>query len=160
MSIEFIRLDDRLIHGQVVAGWTRLKGVNTILVVDDPTAGNKMQQQLMKMATPPGVTPVFLTIDQVVEKLNAGNYDKKKCMLLFKNVYTLRDLVAKGLDIKDVNFGNMRGKDSKIQLFNHVFATEEEVQIMKELSDKGVKMVAQAMPSGQICNLNDVVSKQ
>lgn len=49
MGIELVRVDDRLIHGQVAIGWTRSRGINTILAIDDPTAKNKMQCQLMKM---------------------------------------------------------------------------------------------------------------
>ena len=159
MGIELIRLDDRLIHGQVCIGWTRRKGVNVILAVDDATAANKMQCQLMKMATPPGVTPVFLKTQEAIDKLKSNAYGNKKAMLLVKSVKALYDIVNAGIEITDVNFGNLRTKGATNNLYGHVIATDEEVSMMKELSAKGVKMIAQDLPDAQSCNLNDVLKK-
>ena len=80
MGIELIRIDDRLIHGQVVLGWTRSKGINTVVAVDDEILKNKMQCQLMKMATPPGVTPIFLSVEEAAAKLTSDAYKNKKYM--------------------------------------------------------------------------------
>ena len=80
--ISFVRIDDRLIHGQVVIGWTRTKSINFILAVDDEVATNKMQVKLMKMATPPGVKSEVLSANDAVKLLQSGKLDKAKVFLV------------------------------------------------------------------------------
>ena len=73
MSIVLIRVDDRLIHGQVVVGWTRTVEGTYILVADDEVANNTMQKKLLKFATPTGVQSDILTVEESVKNLKEGD---------------------------------------------------------------------------------------
>ena len=84
MKFKLVRIDDRLIHGQVALGWSRAKGIDTILAVDDVVATDKFQCSLLKMATPPGVKSFILTADEAEQKVKDGTLEKKKVMLLVK----------------------------------------------------------------------------
>lgn len=159
MSIEIIRVDDRLIHGQVAIGWTRSRGINTILAIDDVTAKDRMQCQLMKMATPPGVTPYFLTIDDAAEKILNDTYKNKKVMILVKGPVQLAALLDKGIEMSEVNIGNQRSGENKLQLASQMFATKEELDIWKQISDKGIKLYAQGVPGGAYVNVNEALTK-
>lgn len=159
MSIEIIRVDDRLIHGQVAIGWTRSRGINTILAIDDVTAKDRMQCQLMKMATPPGVTPYFLTVEDAVEKILKDTYKNKKVMILVKGPAELSALLDKGIAMSEVNIGNQRSGENKIQLASQMFATKEELNLWKQISDKGVKLYAQGVPGGAYLNVNEALTK-
>lgn len=159
MSIEIIRVDDRLIHGQVAIGWTRSRGINTILAIDDVTAKDRMQCQLMKMATPPGVTPYFLTVEDAVEKILKDTYKNKKVMILVKGPAELSALLDKGIAMNEVNIGNQRSGENKIQLASQMFATKEELNLWKQISDKGVKLYAQGVPGGAYLNVNEALTK-
>lgn len=159
MSIEIIRVDDRLIHGQVAIGWTRSRGINTILAIDDATAKDRMQCQLMKMATPPGVTPYFLTVEDAVEKILKDTYKNKKVMILVKGPAELSALLDKGIAMSEVNIGNQRSGENKIQLASQMFATKEELNLWKQISDKGVKLYAQGVPGGAYLNVNEALTK-
>lgn len=159
MSIEIIRVDDRLIHGQVAIGWTRSRGINTILAIDDATAKDRMQCQLMKMATPPGVTPYFLTVDDAAEKILKDTYKNKKVMILVKGPAELSALLDKGIEMSEVNIGNQRSGENKIQLASQMFATKEELNLWKQISDKGIKLYAQGVPGGAYLNVNEALTK-
>ncbi len=159
MSIELVRVDDRLIHGQVAIGWTRSKGINLIIAADDETAGNKMQCQLMKMATPPGVTPVFLTVEATAEKILNDTYKAKKVMLLVKGPQPLLKLIEKGVTISEVNIGNQRSGAGKQQLASQMFSTKEELEAWNVLSSKGIKLYAQGVPGGAYVNVNEALTK-
>lgn len=159
MSIEIIRVDDRLIHGQVAIGWTRSRGINTILAIDDATAKDRMQCQLMKMATPPGVTPYFLTVEDAAEKILKDTYKNKKVMILVKGPAELSALLDKGIAMSEVNIGNQRSGENKIQLASQMFATKEELNLWKQISDKGVKLYAQGVPGGAYLNVNEALTK-
>ncbi|MGI6607945.1 MAG: PTS system mannose/fructose/N-acetylgalactosamine-transporter subunit IIB [Erysipelotrichaceae bacterium] len=159
MSIELVRVDDRLIHGQVVIGWTRSRGINTILVADDATSKSKMQCQLMKMATPPGVTPVFFTVEETASKILDGTYDNKKVMILTKSCYQIADLIEKGVNITEINLGNLRSGEGKVAIANMVYASKDEIRVWKELSSKGIKLYAQSIPSNPSTNINEALQK-
>ena len=159
MSIELIRVDDRLIHGQVVTGWTRSRGINVILAIDDDTSRNKMQCQLMKMATPPGVSPVFLSVEDGVTKILTDAYKNKKVMILVKSPKELFELIEKGVKISEVNIGNQRSGENKIQLATQMFATSEEIELWKSISAKGIKLYAQSVAGGVSVNINEALTK-
>ena len=159
MGLELVRFDDRLIHGQVVIGWTRSRGITTILAVDDKTANDKFQMQLMKMATPPGVKPVFLTLADAIEKIKAGEYENNKYMILAKGPKLINELVDNGIDIKEVNVGNQRSGDGKKKLLNFVYSTDEEISEWKKLSGKGVKLYGQTLPDTPSFDMNEIVDK-
>ena len=159
MGIELVRVDDRLIHGQVAIGWTRSRGINTILAIDDPTAKNKMQCQLMKMATPPGVTPYFLTNDEAAEKILNDTYKNKKVMILVKGPAELAALIEKGIEMKEPKIGNQRSGENKLQLASQMFATREELEIWKGIAQKGIKLYAQGVPGGAYVDVNDALKK-
>lgn len=159
MGIELIRVDDRLIHGQVAMGWTRSRGINTILAIDDATAKDRMQCQLMKMATPPGVTSYFFSVDDAVEKILKNALKNKKAMLLVKGPVELKALIDRGVEINEVNIGNQRSGENKIQLATQMFATPEELEIWKSISQMNIKLYAQGVPGGANVNINDALGK-
>lgn len=157
MGIEIVRIDDRLIHGQVIIGWTRSKGIEEVVAVDDKVAKDKFQSQLMKMAVPPGVKSQILTVDDAIAKIGDGSGIKRKTMVVVKGPEALLRLVNSGLSLSNVNVGIMRSGPNKKQLSNQVFATEEEISAMKELDAKGISLTAQSLPGTPSVNLNSVL---
>jgi len=159
MSINLIRIDDRLIHGQVIIGWTRSIGINTILVIDNEVINDKIQCSLLKMVTPVGVKSKIMSVDDAVSTIE--NYEKNtdKTMILVNHPKTILELVEKGVNIKEINVGNMRSSDNKIKLVSHVYATNEDIVIWKKLDELGVKMIAQILPDQQKIEINSVLEK-
>ena len=159
MPIDIFRVDDRLIHGQVVVGWTRAKGIDTILAIDDEIVNDNMQKQLMKLAVPPGVNAFFYDVDTAARKINAGALRNRKTMVLVKGPKELLRLLNLGVEISEVNLGNLRNSENKIQLLSHVSASKEEIEIWKEISNKGVKLIAQTLPDKQAVDFGDTLKK-
>lgn len=159
MKFKLVRIDDRLIHGQVALGWSRAKGIDTILAVDDVVAKDKFQCSLLKMATPPGVKSFILTVDEAEQKVKDGTLEKKKVMLLVKGPETLLKLVEKGFEISEVNIGNMRSVGGKTKLLNYVYASDSEISFLKAISAKGIKMYGQAVPDQSGVDFNEILEK-
>lgn len=157
MKISLFRVDDRLIHGQVVVGWTRRAGVTTILVADDKTASDRIQCSLYRMATPAGVKADFCTLDAAAEKLTNGSLDNEVVMVLFKDPQSVLGLIERGVEIKELNLGNLRSAPGRVQLLNHVFASPEDLQAWKDLDAKGVSMNAQILPEQKKANFNETL---
>lgn len=159
MGLELVRCDDRLIHGQVVIGWTRSRGITTIVAVDDKTASDKFQMQLMKMATPPGVKPIFLSVEDAIKKIKDGEFEKSKYMILVKTPKTINDLISGGVNIKEVNVGNQRSGEGKVKLLNFVYSTNDEIAEWKKLNDNGIKLYGQTLPDTPSFDMNEIASK-
>ena len=130
-----------------------------ILAVDDATKNNKMQCQLMKLATPAGVTPYFLTIDEAVEKLKANAYGSKKVMVLAKSPNTILEMLNKGVEMPEVNVGNVRPKDATEKLYDFVYSTMDDIPVWKEIIAKGTSLIAQGVPEATSLDLRKVLEK-
>lgn len=154
--ITFVRVDDRLIHGQVVTGWTRTKGINFILAVDDEIAANKMQVRLMKMATPPGVKSEVMSVKDASALLKGGKLDRYKVFVVVKNPATLLALQTEGIELPaDINIGNVREPEG-VKVLPFVLIKKENIESWKELSAVR-KLTAQLLPDQPSYNVNDLI---
>ena len=154
-----VRIDDRLIHGQIVVGWTRSAGVTCILVADDKTAKDRIQCSLMRMATPVGLTAEFLSIDDAAEKIMNGGYNDENLMILVRGPKAIIGLLDRGVEIKGLSIGNLRSAPEKIKLLSHVYAIPEEIEDWKELDRRSIKMIAQILPDQTKTDFNEVLKK-
>ena len=159
MKTILVRIDDRLIHGQVVVGWTRSAGVTCILVIDDKTAKDKIQCSLLRMATPVGIKAEFLTVEDAVTKIKADAFKSENVMILVSGPKTILDLIDRGVEITSLNIGNIRSAEGRSKLLSHVHATPDEVQVWKQLDKKNVKMSAQILPDQIKVDFNEVLKK-
>src|SRR5574342_921258 len=99
MKISLIRIDERLIHGQVTMGWARTANANLILAVNDLVAKDPFQKKLMMMAAPVGATVEIYSIDEVVEKLDSNAWPNATILLLLRNPIDMVRLVEKGVQV-------------------------------------------------------------
>jgi mannose/fructose/N-acetylgalactosamine-specific phosphotransferase system component IIB len=157
MSIVLIRVDDRLIHGQVLLGWTRSLGVDHAIAADDKTAKDPMQTALMKMAAPTGLGISVLGVREAAERILAGAYDKSKVLLLVRGPQSLLALREAGLTFDAVNVGNVRSAPGRKKLTKEVFAGPEDIEAWKQLHEAGVSLTAQWLPDQSKRNLADLL---
>lgn len=99
-GIIHIRIDDRLIHGQVATLWTNELGATRIMVINDEVANNEIQKTMLRMAAPSNVSTSLITEEKAVNNINNGNYKGQKVLVIVKNPETIVRLMDQGLDIK------------------------------------------------------------
>ncbi len=158
MDISLIRVDDRLIHGQVVMGWTQALGIQQILVADDETAANPMQKTLLLLAVPAGVTADVLPIAEAA-RIVAASASDVKTIVLVKGPTELRALHRAGLPMTEVNVGNVHTGPGRERLTKEVHATVEEIAIWRELAAAGVRLEAQWLPGTARTDLGRLVEQ-
>lgn len=141
-----IRIDDRLIHGQVATRWSTGLGINRIMVIDDQVAGNEMEKSILRMAAPSGVNTSILPFDTAVTNIKNGNYVGQRVLLIVKSPVTLVQMLKEGVDLLPVNVGNMSAREGTKQYKNSVNMTEEEYNAIYDLIDAGIKVTAQMVP--------------
>lgn len=157
MRISLIRVDDRLIHGQVAVGWTQALGTQQILVADDRVAADESEKQLVLLAVPAGVVGDVLSIEDSAAVVNASNSDVPT-LVLVRGPRELRALHAAGMPMSTVNIGNVHTGEGRRRITKEVHATEQEVEIWRDLAAAGVKLEAQWLPGSPTTDLGRLLS--
>ena len=147
-EVRMNRVDDRLIHGQVVTGWVGLRNVNSILIVDDDVASNPMMLDIFRFAAPPGVKLGAMTVDKAAEKLQKLNEGNERIMLITKLPKTFLRLIERGYTPADINYGAMAHKPQSRNVAPNCDLSPDEIQDTEKLRQLGVRVWIQLVPFG------------
>jgi mannose/fructose/N-acetylgalactosamine-specific phosphotransferase system component IIB len=158
MPIELHRIDDRLIHGQVVVGWGQPLDLRRIVMVDDEVATSEWEQELYRMGVPPEMQVEFLTIDGAVGAYQAIARDERATMVLCGDIGTMIALCAGVPDIREVNLGGLHHKPGRHQRLRYVFLTDAEEDALRGLASRGVDVSAQDLPAARKWSLEQVLT--
>ena len=139
MKIVMSRVDERLVHGQVIASWTKILAVKYIMVIDDQLAQDSFMSTVLSMAAPSGVK-----VPTAVKKLQAEPADSGlNTMLLFKTPKYALEILKQGIALKELNVGNMGAGPGRKALSRNVYASPEEIEIFQQLLAAGVDVYLQ-----------------
>lgn len=139
MAIKWIRIDDRLIHGQVATSWLSHVGAEQIICISDAAVNNPVQVQVLKMAAPSYTVHVF-GVEKFIRVYN-NNPIKKATFLIMGSFSDALKLKEGGISMAHINFGGMRTTPERTISYDHIicFSPQEEEDFNK-LYDMGVKI--------------------
>jgi mannose/fructose/N-acetylgalactosamine-specific phosphotransferase system component IIB len=157
MKIVLVRVDDRMIHGQVAVGWTRLVGGTHIVVADDDVAQDSTQKMLLKLATPVGVNASILSVADAAAELCSGKLGNNKVIIIIRGPQGILGLIEGGVPITKVNIGNVRMAEGRERLIKEVAATPDELEAWRKLDAAGIELEALWLPGGNATNFNQVI---
>ncbi|WP_027825519.1 PTS mannose/fructose/sorbose transporter subunit IIAB [Lactobacillus psittaci] len=143
----FVRIDERLIHGQVATMWTNALKLTRLMVVDDDIVKSNIQKTALKTACPHGIHLSILTSKGAAKRIKANNYHGQTVLILVKNPLVLQRLVENGVALPAINVGNMSTKDSSRQVAKSVAVTAEDIAAFKFLDQHGLKLYHQMVPA-------------
>jgi PTS system mannose-specific IIB component len=155
MEISFVRIDDRLIHGQVATVWTKDSGCNRIMAVSDEVAADDLRKQLVIQVAPPGIKAYVVTIEKAIEAYSNPKFDSFKTLFLFTNPTDVLRMVQGGVDIKSVNVGGMCYKDGTKQITNALCMSEADIDSFKKLNELGIELEVRKLAKDNKINLID-----
>lgn len=158
MALELYRIDDRLIHGQVVVGWGQPLDLRFIVLVDDEVAASDWEQELYRMGVPPDMEVYFDTVTGGAETLSRYQEDERRGLLLTGDIDTMTRLVDATGDIHRVNVGGIHHKPGRIQRLRYVFLTPAEEDELRALEGRGIEVSAQDVPAARPVPLNELLS--
>jgi PTS system mannose-specific IIB component/fructoselysine and glucoselysine-specific PTS system IIB component len=164
MPLVLYRIDDRLIHGQVVVGWGRPLDVGFLVLVDDEVATSEWEQELYRMAVPPEMDVVFASVTEAARDHARYRADARPGMLLTGNVaamHALVDAVAAADPagaVRAVNLGGLHHRPGRVQRMRYVFADPAEEGELRAIAAAGVTVTAQDVPNARPVPLADVLS--
>jgi mannose/fructose/N-acetylgalactosamine-specific phosphotransferase system component IIB len=144
--LALVRIDDRLIHGQVVGGWLPVVQAERIVVASDRAAADPLQTGLMRLAVPDHVDVDILTLDQAAAQLKSGTWGKERVMLLLSGVHELDRLMTLGASILHVNLGGLHDAPGRRMVAPHLAFTREEKEVLARLISEGVSFETRPLP--------------
>ena len=155
--IKLVRIDHRLVHGQVAFSWTKFLESDCILIASDHLMKDELKMAAMRMAKPTGVKLVMKNMEDSIKALNSGVTDKYKLFILVESVADAYRL-TKGVDtIRSVNIGGMKATDHRRQIAKAVFVSEEDEAMLKEMHEKGIALEVRLVPSDHKQDLMDLL---
>jgi PTS system mannose-specific IIB component/fructoselysine and glucoselysine-specific PTS system IIB component len=157
MSIRLFRIDDRLIHGQVVVGWGQPLGVQFIVLVDDEVRASEWEQDLYRMGVPPEIEVKFASAVEVAARMPEWQADSRVGILLTGDIDTMAAVCTNCDDIPSINLGGMHHRPGRRERLRYVYLTDDEAAKLKRLASSGVNVTAQDVPTARAVPLEEFV---
>ena len=157
MTLLLYRIDDRLIHGQVVVGWGQPLDVKFIVLVDDMVASADWEQELYRMGVPPEMEVYFHSVSEAVGALPKYRADARPGILLTGDIATMRALVDRA-GVDTVNVGGIHARAGRVQRMRYVFLTPGEEQELRALAASGAVVTAQDVPGARPVSLDQLLA--
>jgi mannose/fructose/N-acetylgalactosamine-specific phosphotransferase system component IIB len=151
------RIDDRLIHGQVVVGWGQPLDVKFIVLVDDAVAESEWEQELYRMGVPPEMEVRFHAVAAAAPLLDRYRTEAARGILLTGDIGTMRRLVEDG-GVRDVNVGGIHHRAGRVQHLRYVFLSPDEQQALRDLAASGAVITAQDVPAARAVPLEELLT--
>lgn len=159
MTLVLYRIDDRLIHGQVVVGWGQAMDIEFIVLVDDAVAGSEWEQELYRMGVPPEMEVFFHGVTEATGRLETYRRDRRRGILLTGDVRSMACLAAAG-GIPSVNVGGVHHRPGRVQRLRYVFLNGDEERQLREIAARGVEVAAQDVPAAWPVPLDELLESE
>ncbi len=159
MPISLYRIDDRLIHGQVVVGWGQPLNLRFIVLVDDEVAESDWEQELYRMGVPPDMSVYFHSVATAAGSLAGYQSDSRPGIVLTGDIGTMTRLVdAASGSIHAVNVGGVHHSPGRTARLRYVFLTGAEEQGLRDIASRGVEVSAQDVPGARPVLLDELLA--
>lgn len=154
---QLIRIDDRLIHGQVVIGWVSSLKTDFILLADDEVAANEWEAELYISSVPSELEALVLPFKDAVSYIQHYPERMGRSILLINSVNSIKALLDLGLQFNDVNIGGIHFREGRKQYLPYVFLSDVEMLGLQECAGRGVHFYCQDIPAGKKHKLSELL---
>ncbi|MFZ5519461.1 MAG: PTS system mannose/fructose/N-acetylgalactosamine-transporter subunit IIB [Candidatus Zhuqueibacterota bacterium] len=160
MPLILVRVDDRLVHGQVVVGWGLYLNPDRIILCSDSIASSPWEKELYMSAEATAPYPLKISVSTQEETLHMlKQTSDDKTILLVESPQHIVELIEKGLDIDVVNIGGMHFKHGKTRLAAYIFVDNEDMASLKKLLEMNIRLEGRDVPTAKSINLSDCLKK-
>lgn len=160
-----IRIDDRLLHGQVIEGWVKPLKIEKIVISSDIISCDYLQQNLYQLSTPEYVKLECLSLEKTAEKIYSGEIDKYKTLVLIGSLKELYDLVLKvksvltSYEFPIINVGGIRYIEGRVEIYKALYLSKQDLEIIRELDRYNIKLEYYVLVHDQRILINEKISE-
>lgn len=156
-GIIHVRIDDRMIHGQVATQWSGRLNATRIMVINDSIVNDDMRKTVVRLAAPANVSTSILGRQKALTNIKSGKYNGQRVLLICVSPMDVNYLIDNGLPIKSVNVGNLAQRDGTERIRPSVNVTPEEKEAFKKLIGRGVEVTVIPTPQSSTVYLKDYI---
>ena len=145
--ITLLRVDHRLLHGQVAFSWTQYVGADCILIANDNVPEDELRKTTIKLAKPPSVKLVIKNINDAIESIKSGVTDKYHLFIVVESVNDAWRITSAVEGIKSINLGGIKAKEGSKNISKAINLLPEEIEQLQQLVGKGVEVEIRQVPN-------------
>ena len=143
LEFDLLRVDERLIHGQILVKWLRQKNIRRTLILDDELASDYIMQRVLAMAFPKEISLEIYSLKEGIPHLRE---EEGRICLLIRNLEILYALFRQGILMREVNLCRLPYSKGKQEIAEHLYVSAQEREILRELLDQKVELIVQMVP--------------
>ena len=159
MGVVLFRLDERLIHGQVVVAWGSYLKPDRIVIFNDQVAASPWERELYMCCVPPDFQASVYNLEEAAQKLSNGTFESEKVVALVENLTDIQELKKKGARIPEVNLGGIHFSQVRERILPYLYLSPDEKSICRELINSGTKLFCQDVPTAEKKDLRELLEK-
>lgn len=152
--IKLVRIDHRLLHGQVVFSWSKFLGIHRIIVVNEEAANDEFKKMSLNLSKPSDIKLTIFTVDEAILKMPKVEKLTENIMFIFGNVADARQFCEAYSKIEAINYGGIIKKQGSKQFSNAIFLTDSEQEDARVLKQMGIQQFMQQVPTSKQEDLN------
>ncbi|EGP4802220.1 PTS transporter subunit IIB [Enterococcus faecium] len=154
-NIVNVRIDERLIHGQVAGIWAPSLHTQRIIVINDEAAADTLQKSSLRMAAPTSMRLSVLPVESAAKNIRSGKYGKQRLFLVFKNPTDVLRYLKAGGKLTHVNVGNMSYKEGSKDITKSIKVLEEEIDVFESIAAMDINVTDQLVPNDPVIDFMD-----
>ena len=154
-NIVNVRIDERLIHGQVAGIWAPSLHTQRIIVINDEAAADTLQKSSLRMAAPTSMRLSVLSVESAAKNIRSGKYGKQRLFLVFKNPTDVLRYLKAGGKLTHVNVGNMSYKEGSKDITKSIKVLDEEIDVFESIAAMDINVTAQLVPNDPVIDFMD-----
>lgn len=158
-NIKLVRLDFRLIHGQVIAKWFGQIMGNEIVIIDDDLSQDSFMASIYEMSAPVDSKVHVYSVEYAVKKVEDGTFASGKVLVLFKNVDQVFKAVEKGFKIDELQIGGLGSAPGRINVYGPITLDDHDASLLKKIADQGTNIYLQQVPEEAKMTFSKVLEK-
>lgn len=159
MPILLYRVDERLIHGQVIVGWGNRLKPDQIVLANDQVASNPWERELYLACVPPEIKTVILTVDEAALLISKDQCQPEKTFVLVDSPADILRMLQQGVKIKSVNVGGIHSKPGRKKILPYLFLSPQEISAFKSIISSGVECECRDVPLAEKHDLSSLFRK-
>jgi len=158
MSLDLFRIDERLLHGQVIVGWGMRLHLDYYIVVDDVVAANEWESDLYSAGLPAGVEADFVSVEEAVARFEEFDARPGKGALLTRFPGPMRELAEAGLlDGKRVNVGGLHAGKERRRVLPYVHLGSRDLSDLEAIAERSGRVTARDLPAAREVSLEELI---
>jgi mannose/fructose/N-acetylgalactosamine-specific phosphotransferase system component IIB len=159
MCIVLVRVDSRLVHGQILEAWIPYTKAEALMVVDNEVEKNLLKRSVMEMAVPSSIEIDFSSIKEAAERFRNGGFPDKRMIVLFSSIRDATAAFENGFKFDTLNLGNMHFCEGKVQVSANLCVGLDDTNEIEKLSKEGVSIDTRSVPGERKIDLKSIFRK-